>query len=103
MTHIYQPLHGKEMYGHHLEGLVEVTHKIQQVCGLDFFSTEIAITAEKKFVAVDYVNEICDMRLQSQHADGVPDSVVWAISRTMAEHVRRLHVSGGFLDIAVKV
>ena len=58
------------------------------VCGLDFFSTEIALTSEGRFVTVDYVNEICDMRLQSGHADGVPDALVTAICGCIAEAAR---------------
>ena len=50
--------------------------KIAQICELDFFSAEIALTADGRFVVVDYVNDICDMRLQSLFADGVPDRLV---------------------------
>jgi hypothetical protein len=102
-THCHYPIHGREMRAFRLEGLITATRRIRDVCKLDFFSTEIATTPEMKFVAVDYVNEICDMRLQSQHIDGVPDIVVQAICRTIIERVRQHHVSAGFLDIADKV
>jgi hypothetical protein len=55
---------------------------------LDFFSSEIALTEERKFVVVDYVNEICDMRLQSIFTDGVPDSVVEQIQRLLIKSLR---------------
>jgi hypothetical protein len=102
-THCHHPLRGRDIRAHCLEGLVVVTRKIREICKLDFFSTEIAITSEKRFVAVDYVNEICDMRLQSQHVDGVPDVVVQAICRTIVERVREIFARAGFLDIAGNV
>jgi hypothetical protein len=51
---------------------------------LEFFSSEIALTNDGLFVAVDYVNEICDMRLQSKHYDGVPDAIVAQIQHQFA-------------------
>lgn len=37
------------------------------------------LTTKNKFVVVDYVNDQCDMRLQSLHQDGVPDEIVHKI------------------------
>jgi hypothetical protein len=62
---------------------------IQEVCSLDFFSSEIALTEEARFVVVDYVNEVCDMRLQSKHRDGVPDDVVLRIQELIAEETKK--------------
>ena len=62
--------------------------KIQKVCSLDFFSSEIALTEENTFVVVDYVNEVCDMRLQSKHVDGVPDEVVQRIQELIAKETK---------------
>ncbi|MFN0157525.1 MAG: RimK family alpha-L-glutamate ligase [Bacteroidota bacterium] len=87
-THIYKMITKSEVTSHGLRPLISVTKKIWDVCKLDFFSTEIATTNEGKFVVVDYVNETCDMRLQSKHADGVPDLVVSEIARTIAKHLR---------------
>jgi hypothetical protein len=66
-----------------------MTATIHTVSGLDFFSSEIAVTRDGRFVAVDYVNEICDMRQQSDHVDGVPDDVVSFIQRGCAHAVNR--------------
>lgn len=87
-THIYQMITKNEVTGHGLRQLITITRNILDVCRLDFFSTEIAVTHEKKFVVVDYVNDICDMRLQSKHVDGVPDMVVSEICRRIARYVR---------------
>lgn len=87
-THKYNMITKNEVTGHGLRQLMTITRKILDVCRLDFFSTEIAVTREGKFVVVDYVNDICDMRLQSKHEDGVPDMVVSEICRRIARHVR---------------
>ena len=36
-------------------------------------------------MAVDYVNDSCDLRLKSRHADGVPDEVIHQIAERIAE------------------
>lgn len=87
-THIYHMITRSEVNSHSLRPLISITKKIQEVCSMDFFSTEIAITDAKKFVVVDYVNDLCDMRLQSKHADGVPDLVVTEIARRIAKHLK---------------
>jgi hypothetical protein len=43
------------------------------------------MTPAGRFVTVDYVNETCDMRLQSRYADGVPDRLALAISGLLAD------------------
>jgi glutathione synthase/RimK-type ligase-like ATP-grasp enzyme len=91
-THIYTMMTKADVVTHGLRPLLTLTKKIHEVCRLDFFSTEIAATADRNFIAVDYVNEICDMRLQSLHTDGVPDGVVHEISRRIARYLKsRLH------------
>ncbi len=87
-THLYGLLTPQEMTTHHLRPLISITRRIQEVCRLDFFSTEIALTETRRFVVVDYVNEICDMRLQSRHPDGVPDVVVEEICRKAAKYLK---------------
>lgn len=87
-THIYHLISRQEMTAHRLRPLISITKKIHAVCKLEFFSTEIAVADDGRFVAVDYVNEICDMRLQSKHSDGVPDVVVLEICRKIAKHLK---------------
>lgn len=82
-THVYEELTPKDEEAFGLQPLRSVAATIQQICGLDFFSTEVAMTSPEKFVVVDYVNEMCDMRLQSSHADGVPDQVVFLIAEAL--------------------
>lgn len=75
-THIYRPVTEEEEKRYSLQQLRSITKTIASLCKLDFFSTELAFTNDHRIVSVDYVNEMCDMRLQSKHVDGVPDPVV---------------------------
>jgi len=85
-THLYAEVTPEEEKRFALRKMRTMLKTIAEVCRLDFFSSEIAVTSgAPKFVAIDYVNEICDMRLQSKHADGVPDRTVHAIAKQIAE------------------
>ena len=88
-THIYSPLTADEIRLLGLSQLFEITERIKNICKLDFFSSELVYTADGKCVAVDYVNEICDMRFQSQFADGVPDSIVHRIVGRLVEYIKK--------------
>lgn len=85
ITHVYRPLLPAEEERFGLRALHDVVKKIRGVCLLDFFSSEIALTDDEKLVVVDYVNEVCDMRLQSKHYDGVPDDLVHRVEELIAE------------------
>jgi hypothetical protein len=88
-THIYLPAEGPVEGGLDIAELEGAARRIQRVCGLDFFSTEIALTEDGRYVSVDYVNEVCDMRLQSICPDGVPDAVVRRIAALLVESAAR--------------
>jgi hypothetical protein len=87
-SHIYFEATEAEIRNYDLREIEVIVRKIYQVCKLDFFSTEIALTADRKFVVIDYVNEMCDMRLKSSHYDGVPDSLVDAVAAQIALGLR---------------
>lgn len=76
LTHHYQILTAEEIETYNLKKLYQITRTIYNTTELDFFSTEIVITPQQKFIAIDYVNDQCDLRFQSQHADGVPDEII---------------------------
>ena len=38
---------------------------------------------------VDYVNDPCDMRPQSKHFDGVPDTIVRMIIACITNHIKK--------------
>jgi hypothetical protein len=59
-----------------VDELIRIVRVIAEVSQLDFFSAEIALDKDGRYVVVDYVNDPCDMRPQSKHFDGVPDTIV---------------------------
>ncbi len=93
-THRYFMITREEHEAFGLRPLTTITKKIREVCRLDFFSTEIAVTRDNRFVVVDYVNDICDMRLQSEHYDGVPDQVVMDVCRRLARYLKNAQAEG---------
>ncbi|NJD57794.1 MAG: hypothetical protein C3F13_13740 [Anaerolineales bacterium] len=86
-NHIYAPVTEAEKLCHHLHALDEITTSIANLCGLDLFSTEIALNSDGKFTIVDYVNDQIDLRLQSTTPEGVPDEIVRAVAHQLACHV----------------
>ncbi len=78
-THLYSEITDNELNNLGLNETYFITKTIAKITKLDFFSTEIVLTDEKKFIVIDYVNDQCDMRLKSKHIDGVPDRVVQQI------------------------
>lgn len=87
-THAYAPVTEREVKAFGLELLHSTASRISGVCGLDLFSTEIALVPAGVLVAVDYVNHPIDLRLQSVTPDGVPDAIVQEIAGRIAELVR---------------
>jgi len=76
ITHVYRRVEPKEENEFYLSPLRAIISKIARIARLDFFSAEVALTADGRFVVIDYVNDVCDMRLQSLYPDGVPDRLV---------------------------
>jgi len=79
-THVHTPVTPAEETSHDLGPLRNRATAIAQFCGLDLFSTEIALTPDGLFVVVDYVNDQIDLRLQSKAVDGVPDDLALDIA-----------------------
>ncbi len=78
-THAYAAVAPEEETEFGLWRLRSMVRKIWYACELELFSTEVALTAQGDLLAVDYVNDPIDLRLQSRAAEGVPDSVVGSI------------------------
>jgi len=87
-THRYSKTTEKEIALFGLENLTPHMMKISQICDLNFFSTEFVLDETDHLYAIDYVNEICDLRLQSRHFDGVPDSLVADIARIISNYIK---------------
>jgi len=91
-THVYSRVTAEERFRFGLRSLYEVARRIAQICRLDLFSTEITLSADGCFKAVDYVNDPLDLRLQSKAADGVPDACVENIAGRLARLVERMGI-----------
>jgi hypothetical protein len=72
-----------------LDVLRGMTQQIAGLCGLNAFSTEIALSQQHIWQVVDYVNEPCDYRLKSKAVNGVPDEVVRSVAERIAAWVGR--------------
>lgn len=94
VTHIYDILTLKQIDALGLYDIWFITKKISQICKLDFFSTEIAMKNDKKFVVVDYVNDQCDMRKKSKFDDGVSDEVVDKVIKNIVSFVKQKQKGG---------
>lgn len=87
-THLYDTLSKEDEDTFNLYELRTITQKIGMISRLDFFSTEIALDTSGRFIVIDYINDICDMRLQSRHYDGVPDEMVHEIASLIVKGVK---------------
>jgi len=82
-THVYTPVSCREETLFNLSSLKHIALSVADICKLELFSTEIALTHEGHFVIIDYVNDPIDLRLQSKAYDGVPDAIVRDIAETL--------------------
>ena len=82
-THIHAVVTAEEEAQYGLSRLRGDTLRIASLCRLDWFSTEIALTEDGRFIAVDYVNDGIDTRIQSKAMDGVPDEVIQKIAQQL--------------------
>ena len=89
LTHVYEELSYDEAATRGLGPIYTIVRSIARVSRLRFFSTEVARDVRGRLAVVDYVNEICDMRLRSAHPDGVPDAIVARIADRIAAHAGR--------------
>jgi hypothetical protein len=88
VTHRYTQFDESSFNLFGLNNITNLMLKIAGVAKLTFFSSEIVYCADGRWVVVDYVNESCDMRLQSKHVDGVPDILVQQIAEALIQTVK---------------
>jgi len=87
-TEHYRCVSLDEYHTHRLAPLGVLLPRIAHICGLRYFSTEIAAVKKNTrtaFVAIDYVNDPCDMTPQSLSHSGVPDVLVRHVAERIAE------------------
>ncbi len=77
LTHLYDLVTPDEEHFYKLRPLRRIMRTIARVSGLRFFSSEIALRQPSpyepsRFIVVDYVNDMCDMRSREDALDGLP-------------------------------
>lgn len=89
-THIQTPITPEEEHRFQLDRLRGITAQIAGICGLNIFSTEIALGDDGVWRVMDYVNDPCDFRPKSIVPNGVPDEIVDNICARIAGWVKRI-------------
>ena len=90
LTHLYRPFSAGQIPDQSLQEIRKIVAHIAATTQIHFFSSEIAIDHDGSLQVIDFVNEICDMRLRSRHANGVPDALVIQIVNRLIDHCARL-------------
>jgi hypothetical protein len=88
-THVYSFVTKDEEHYYKLSSLRGIMKKIAAVAKLNFFSSEIALREStsyepSRFVVVDYVNDMCDMRTEDIAHDGLPNGLEQRIVERLA-------------------
>jgi len=95
LTHIYDLVTPDEEHFYKLRPLRRIMRTIARISGLDFFSSEIALRQPSpyepsRFIVVDYVNDMCDMRCRDEALDGLPDVLRDGIISRLALEAKKM-------------
>jgi hypothetical protein len=96
----YELLSWDDLRKYELMPAVEILDRVADVSGMDFFSTEIAITNESgagRFVMIDYVNDQCDMD-PTGTAYSPPEEFCRFVCQRLAEFTFRMKQGMGRAD-----
>lgn len=72
-----------------LEELWNIMHVAAEIARLQLFSTEIAHSADGRWVVVDYANDPVDLRLQGEAREGIPLEAAERIAAALTAHIAR--------------
>lgn len=94
----YRRLSAAEITRHHLQPVLDYVEELAELTGLQWFSTELCLSegaessrhvvrGERAYpvVAIDYVNDQCDVDVQSRWPGAPPDAVVRHVAERLAE------------------
>ena len=90
VTYKYASATLREMYNFKLLPLARIVSEIARVTNMDFFSSEIAMTKsgkERRFVAIDYVNDQPELCVRSEKQGGGP---VQEVIEHIAERITQI-------------
>jgi hypothetical protein len=105
----YVSVSARDVEYHHLPLVQAYAHDLAKLTGLDWFSTELCLgngPEPSRYVvpghdyrgwpvlAVDYVNDQCDVDVQSRWPGAPPDAFVQAVARRFAEAAARQRPPG---------
>ncbi|MCI0439930.1 MAG: hypothetical protein L0177_12480 [Chloroflexi bacterium] len=85
-TNQYQIVTPLQERTYKLAPLSKIVKDIAKVSKINFFSTEIALCEDNRFLAIDYLNTECDMSVKSFWPTGVPDELVRHVAWTLVDH-----------------
>lgn len=89
-THLYDNISKTAFKKFQIYKLISLTRKLAKISGLDYFSTEATLDSKMNFILIDYINDQCDFRFKSKHANGVPDRVIKFFIKSLAKKIQRL-------------
>lgn len=105
----YRMMTPAEMRRHRLQPVLAYARELATMTGLEWFSTELCLSdepdpgrfqvtgpdgCERAVLAIDYVNDQCDVDVQSRWPGGPPDPVVRRVAQRFAEAAWRVHQEG---------
>ncbi len=105
----YRAVTREEVRRNRLEPIYHFTQTLGELTGLEWFSTELALCPvsrpgrfrvedgegrELPLVAIDYLNDQCDVDPQSRWPGGPPDEYVRRLARRFAEKAAKVRWSG---------
>lgn len=82
-----------EFKKYRLQKLIRYVVRIASITRMSWFSTEVALDKKQgkaRFLAIDYVNDQCDMEAKSEHESGVPDRIVRLTAYSMVHAAKKL-------------
>lgn len=88
--HTYFEVTDEEFIELKLDRFEKISRQLAKICKLDYFSTETTITQEDQIFVIDYVNDQCDMRLKSNHPDGVPETIIDSFIESLIKNILNL-------------
>jgi hypothetical protein len=100
----YAPVTTAELRRHRLQPILDYARALQELSGLDWFSTELCLSdgdepsiysvpgsdgRERSVLAIDYLNDQCAVDVQSRWVGALPDWAVWLLAQRFADEAWR--------------